>query len=99
VSFLDNWHYRAVAKRPSFLNVYGIKFKSVQKDVRCATTGKTREEVEKRMREALAFHLEGMLKDGDPIPMPHTSPDDPEIPHGSNYTSIYMDIRSPNVAA
>ena len=65
----------------------------------CATTGKTREEVERRMREALEFHLEGMLKDGDPIPEPHTFPDDPEIPHGPNYTPVYMDIRIPNVAA
>lgn len=65
----------------------------------CAAVGDTFEECKMSMQEALEFHLEGTLKDGDPIPMPHTSPDDPEIPHGPNYTPIYMDIRIPNVAA
>lgn len=65
----------------------------------CATTGKTREEVERRMREALEFHLEGMLADGDPIPEPHTSPDDPEIANDPTLTPVYVDVRIPDVAA
>ncbi len=65
----------------------------------CAAVGDTFEQCKMSMQEALEFHLEGTLKDGDPIPVPHTSPDDPDIPHGPNYTSIYMDIRIPNVAA
>jgi len=65
----------------------------------CVTTGKDREEVERHMREALEFHLEGMLEDNDPLPMPHTSPNDPDIPHGPNYTPIYMDIQIPDFAA
>jgi predicted RNase H-like HicB family nuclease len=32
--------------------------------------GKTREEVETLIREAIEFHLEGMVEDGDPIPEP-----------------------------
>ena len=38
----------------------------------CVTTGATLEETERNLREAIAFHLEGMRKDGLPIPMPST---------------------------
>jgi predicted RNase H-like HicB family nuclease len=38
----------------------------------CAATGATREEVEREMREAIAFHVEGMARDGQPVPQPHT---------------------------
>ncbi len=38
----------------------------------CVTTGATLEETERNMREAIAFHLEGMREDGLPIPMPST---------------------------
>lgn len=34
----------------------------------CAATGKTIEECEAQMREAIAFHLEGLAEDGGPIP-------------------------------
>ena len=34
----------------------------------CVATGRTREETEERMREAIAFHLEGLLEDGIPAP-------------------------------
>jgi predicted RNase H-like HicB family nuclease len=36
----------------------------------CAATGDTLEEVEREMRGAIAFHLEGLAQDGDPIPEP-----------------------------
>jgi len=36
----------------------------------CVATGETLEEVEARMREAIAFHLEGMAADGEPLPEP-----------------------------
>jgi predicted RNase H-like HicB family nuclease len=36
----------------------------------CAATGDTLEEVEGEMRAAIAFHLEGLARDGDPIPEP-----------------------------
>jgi predicted RNase H-like HicB family nuclease len=44
-----------------------------------AATGATREECEREMREALAFHLEGLREDGDPIPQPSS-------------TSSYVDV-------
>ena len=33
-------------------------------------TGKTREEVERKMRSALEYHIEGLRLHGDPIPEP-----------------------------
>lgn len=36
----------------------------------CIATGKTRAEVERNFREALAFHLEGLRQEGLPIPEP-----------------------------
>ena len=36
----------------------------------CAATGATIEECAAHMREAIAFHLEGLAEDGDPIPDP-----------------------------
>jgi predicted RNase H-like HicB family nuclease len=36
----------------------------------CVATGGTLEEVEREMRAALAFHLEGLAEDGEPIPAP-----------------------------
>ncbi len=34
----------------------------------CVATGSTREETERRMYEAIEFHLEGMAEDNLPIP-------------------------------
>jgi predicted RNase H-like HicB family nuclease len=38
----------------------------------CVATGATREEVEREMQEAIAFHLEGMRADGLSAPSPRT---------------------------
>jgi len=38
----------------------------------CIAAGETREEVERNMQEAIAFHLDGLREDGDPIPVSHT---------------------------
>jgi predicted RNase H-like HicB family nuclease len=38
----------------------------------CVTTGDTLEEVERNIREAIAFHLDGLREDGLPIPVPST---------------------------
>ncbi len=39
----------------------------------CVATGDTREETLRRMREAIALHLEGLREDGLPIPPPSSS--------------------------
>ena len=46
----------------------------------CVATGRTREEVETQMREAIAFHLDGMARSGEPIPEPHSYSAYVEVP-------------------
>ena len=36
----------------------------------CVATGATRKEVVRQIREAIAFHVEGMREQGEPIPEP-----------------------------
>jgi predicted RNase H-like HicB family nuclease len=52
----------------------------------CIATGKTVEEVKANMREAIRMHLEGMIEDQEPIPLPQTMAD-------------YVDIAIPDPAA
>ncbi len=40
----------------------------------CIATGKTMEEVERNMKEAIQFHIEGMEKDGLLAPFPQSYP-------------------------
>jgi predicted RNase H-like HicB family nuclease len=49
----------------------------------CVATGKTRDEVEREMQEAISFHLEGMAQSGQPIPEPQTY-------------SRYVEVAAPN---
>jgi predicted RNase H-like HicB family nuclease len=46
----------------------------------CVATGATREEVEREMHDAIAFHLEGLRGAGEPIPEP------------SGLTAAYVDV-------
>jgi predicted RNase H-like HicB family nuclease len=39
----------------------------------CVSTGSTTREVKRNMREALAFHLEGMRVEGLPLPEPSSA--------------------------
>jgi predicted RNase H-like HicB family nuclease len=38
----------------------------------CVSTGETRQAVEQNMREAIAFHLDGLREEGQAVPEPHT---------------------------
>ena len=38
----------------------------------CVTTGKTREETERLIREAIQFHIESLREHGEPVPQPTT---------------------------
>ncbi len=38
----------------------------------CIATGKTLDEVKQRLREAIAFHIEGLREEGLPVPAPTT---------------------------
>jgi len=39
----------------------------------CVATGTTREETERNMKDALAFHVEGLHQEGLDVPQPHSS--------------------------
>jgi len=39
----------------------------------CITTGKTLQEIERNLQEAIALHLEGLQEDGEVIPEPTTT--------------------------
>jgi predicted RNase H-like HicB family nuclease len=49
----------------------------------CITTGRTVEEVELNIREAIELHLEGMREDGEPIPEPMTAVTYVDLPAAS----------------
>jgi predicted RNase H-like HicB family nuclease len=36
----------------------------------CIATGKTRAQVERVIREAIEFHIEGLIQRGNPVPAP-----------------------------
>ena len=38
----------------------------------CVATGKTEDEVQEEMREAMEFHVEGLALEGYPVPQPST---------------------------
>jgi predicted RNase H-like HicB family nuclease len=39
----------------------------------CITAGRTVEEIESNIREAIELHLEGMRDDGETVPEPHSA--------------------------
>ena len=39
----------------------------------CVATGQTIKEVEKEIRSAIKFHLDGLKKDGRPVPKPSSA--------------------------
>ncbi len=41
----------------------------------CASCGDSEQEVRQNIREAIAFHLDGLREDGSPIPQPTTLAD------------------------
>jgi predicted RNase H-like HicB family nuclease len=46
----------------------------------CVSTGSTREEVERNMREAIDFHFEGLRLEKMEVPEPHTYSTYIEVP-------------------
>ena len=61
----------------------------------CVSTGKTVAQTLANLREALEFHFEGMIEDGDPIPDPQTLCDyvDVEIPSTKKQAASVMGRR------
>lgn len=46
----------------------------------CVSTGKTREETERNMREAIHFHIDGLQQEGYPVPDAQASSAYVELP-------------------
>jgi predicted RNase H-like HicB family nuclease len=46
----------------------------------CVSTGMSREEAEKNMREAIEFHIDGLRQEGYPVPEPQTTSSYVELP-------------------
>ncbi len=46
----------------------------------CVAVGETETEVERLIKEAIAFHLDGMKQDGEPIPEPSCKVEYLEVP-------------------
>lgn len=46
----------------------------------CVSVGSTLDEVKQEIREAIAFHLDGMREDGLPIPEPASWAESVEVP-------------------
>jgi predicted RNase H-like HicB family nuclease len=50
----------------------------------CVATGKTKEECEKNIYEAVTFHIEGMIEEGLPVPDSFTESEVFMVPEGSH---------------
>lgn len=46
----------------------------------CGAAEATRDEVTQLIREAVDFHLEGLRRDGDPVPLPQTTAIEVDVP-------------------
>jgi len=46
----------------------------------CVSTGKSREEAEINMREAIEFHVDGLRQEGYPVPEPQATSSYVELP-------------------
>ena len=57
----------------------------------CVSTGATREEIERNMREAIEFHLEGLKLEGLEIPQPTT----PAAPNGTSSKPAPVEAKAP----
>ncbi|MDB4906229.1 MAG: uncharacterized protein JWO05_1013 [Gemmatimonadetes bacterium] len=52
----------------------GTGFSAYSPDISgCVSTGKSREELESQMREAIELHVDGLREDGQPVPAPSSS--------------------------
>ena len=50
----------------------------------CVATARTRAGVIRRMREGIAFHLEGLREEGQPVPPPQATATEVDVTVGSS---------------
>jgi predicted RNase H-like HicB family nuclease len=58
----------------------------------CITAGSTLEEARAMAEEALAFHIEGMIEDGDPIPAPSSLDEIMADPHNTGAVAFLVAV-------
>jgi predicted RNase H-like HicB family nuclease len=58
----------------------------------CIAVGDTIKEVQKNMEEAMRFHIEGMLEDHEPIPVPQSRVHYVNIAVPNSITSTYQPL-------
>ena len=81
---MENRYIGIVSKEPD--SCYGVDFPDFPG---CVSAGDTPEQAQDNAREALAFHLEGMIEDGAEIPAP-TAAEDIDIASIARDESIYL---------
>ena len=54
----------------------------------CITTGRTIQEIERNIREAIELHLEGLREDGEPLPEPHMAVTYADLPRVCPHAAI-----------
>ena len=54
----------------------------------CISTGDTWEEVQEMIRVAIAFHIEGLMEDGEPLPTPQLSISNAMAYHIENLSEV-----------
>lgn len=63
---MDNYPYRLVVKQ------VGDNYSAYSPDVPgCVATGPTYEQTVLNIKDAIEFHIEGLVEDGLPVPEPH----------------------------
>jgi predicted RNase H-like HicB family nuclease len=75
---------------------YGVSFPDFPG---CITAGRDLDEARAMAPEALAFHVEGMLEDGEPIPHPSTFEEAMQDPINRDGVAVWVPLRMKAYAA
>lgn len=75
---------------------YGVDFPDFPG---CITAGRTLEEARRMAEEALAFHVDGMRQDGEPIPRPSSMDVIMSDRHNRNAVAFLVDLPNPSPRA
>ena len=76
-----------IRKQPA--SDYGVEFPDFPG---CVTAGKTLEEARRMAREALTFHVSGMVEDGETIPNPSSLDQIMADPHHAEAVAVLVDV-------
>ena len=68
---------------------YGVEFPDFPG---CVTAGRTLDEARRMAVEALALHVEGIIEEGDPLPMPSTLDSIMAVPENTDGVVFLVDI-------